>query len=41
MGEAERKGATYTTDDQVYTRVGRAVPEDIENLLGIRQIVID
>lgn len=35
------KGATYTTDDQVYTRVGRAVPEDIENLLGIRQIVID
>ncbi len=35
------KGATYTTDDQVYTRVGRAVPEDIANLLGIRQIVID
>lgn len=35
------KGATYTTDDQVYTRLGRAVPEDIENLLGIRQIVID
>ena len=35
------KGATYTTDDQVYTRMGRAVPEDISNLLGIRQIVID
>ena len=35
------KGASYTTDDQVYTRLGRAVPEDIENLLGIRQIVID
>ncbi len=35
------KGATYTTDDQVYTRLGRAVPEDIENLLGIKQIVID
>lgn len=35
------KGATYTTDEQVYTRLGRAVPEDIENLLGIRQIVID
>ncbi len=35
------KGASYATDDQVYTRIGRAVPEDIENLLGIRQIVID
>lgn len=35
------KGAMYTTDDQVYTRLSRAVPEDIENLLGIRQIVID
>ncbi len=35
------KGASYTTDEQVYTRVGRAVPEDIENLLGIKQIVID
>lgn len=35
------KGASYTTDEQVYTRLGRAVPEDIENLLGIKQIVID
>ena len=35
------KGATYTTDEQVYTRMGRAVPEDISNLLGIQQIVID
>jgi DNA repair ATPase RecN len=35
------KGATYTSDDQAYTRVGRTVPEDIENVLGIRRIEID
>jgi len=35
------KSATYTSDDQVYTRTGRAVPEDIENVLGIRRIEID
>jgi DNA repair ATPase RecN len=35
------KGATYTSDDQVYTRVGRAVPEEITNTLGIRRIEID
>lgn len=35
------KGATYTDGDQVYTRVGRAVPEGIENTLGIRRIEID
>lgn len=39
--KSRKTGATYTTDDQVYTRTGRAVPEDIENLLGIRRIVID
>lgn len=31
------KSATYTTDDQLYTRTGRAVPEDIEKLIGIRK----
>ncbi len=35
------KGATYVSGDQEYTRIGRAVPEDIENVLGIRRIVID
>lgn len=35
------KGATYTDGEQVYTRVGRAVPEEIENTLGIRRIEID
>lgn len=39
--KSRKTGATYTTDEQVYTRTGRAVPEDIENLLGIRRIVID
>lgn len=35
------KSATYTTNDQLYTRTGRAVPEDIEKLIGIRKIEID
>lgn len=35
------KGATYTLGDQLYTRVGRAVPEDIGNALRIRRIDID
>lgn len=35
------KGATYAFGDQLYTRVGRAVPEEIENALCIRRIDID
>lgn len=35
------KGATYALNDQLYTRVGRAVPEDVENALRIRRIEID
>lgn len=35
------KGATYVAEGQEYTRVGRAVPQDIEDMLGIRRITID
>jgi len=35
------KGATYVAEGQEYTRTGRSVPEDIENMLGIRRIAID
>lgn len=34
-------GATYTTDEQEYTRTGRSVPPDIEKLLGVRRIEVD
>ena len=35
------KGATYVVAGQEYTRTGRSVPKDIEDMLGIRRIVID
>ncbi len=35
------KGATYGMGDQAYTRVGRAVPPDIERALGVRRIEVD
>lgn len=35
------KGATYGMGDQEYTRVGRAVPEDIQQALAVRRIEVD
>lgn len=35
------KGATYVAEGQEYTRTGRSVPKDIEDMLGIRRIAID
>lgn len=35
------KGATYVAEGQEYTRTGRSVPQDIEDMLSIRRIVID
>lgn len=35
------KGAVYAMGDQEFTRTGRAVPEPIQKLLGIRRIEID
>lgn len=35
------KSAAYTCGDLEYTRTGNKVPEDIENVLGIRRIEID
>lgn len=35
------KGATYVVDGQLYTRVGRSVPDDVTKTLGIVSIGID
>lgn len=35
------KGASYVAEGQEYTRTGRTVPKEIEDMLGIRRIVID
>ncbi len=35
------KGATYVAQGQEYTRTGRTVPKEIEDMLGIRRIAID
>lgn len=35
------KGAVYGMGDQEYTRVGRAVPPDIEQALAVRRIEVD
>jgi energy-coupling factor transporter ATP-binding protein EcfA2 len=35
------KGATYALDDQLFTRTGRAVPREIEEVLRVRRVDID
>ena len=35
------KGATYVLDGQEYTRVGRSVPQDVEDALAVRRIEVD